>query len=166
MAAENNVLNLVYGAVLSHEEDGIVITIRDLDISTWGETEEEAIFNAQEALDGVLESMAAHEQEVTLPSSIQEGEVPIPVSARVAAPVLIHVLRLQQQASLSQIAKTLGKSYQAVQRMEQSGTNLTLKSLDQTFAALGATVELRIRRNLPEHFSARADNQNNTTARA
>ncbi len=154
---ENKVLQLAYGATLSHEDDGIVVTFRDLEnVFSYGETEEEAIFNAQEAIDGVFESMAAHGQEIALPSLVEDGEVPISVSAKVAAPVLLHILRLEQQASLAQVAKALGKSYQAVQRMERHGANLTLKSLDQTFAALGATVELRIRRTpaLASRFSA------------
>ncbi len=148
--ADNDILDLVYGAALKREDDGIVVTFRDLDnVFSWGENDEEAIFNAQEALDGVLESMAAHGKEVPLPSAIKDGETPIPVSARVAAPILLHTLRLRQAASLSQVAKALGKPYQAVQRLEQSGANLTLKSLDRTAAALGATVELRIRRAPP-----------------
>ena len=42
------------------------------------------------------------------------------------------------------MAKTLGKPYQSVQRMERLGSNLTLKSLKMAAAALGATVEIRL----------------------
>ena len=46
-----------------------MVTFRDLDnVFTWGETEEEAVFDTQEALDGVLESMVAHDQEIPEPS--------------------------------------------------------------------------------------------------
>jgi antitoxin HicB len=139
-------LELIYGATLSHDEDGIVVTFRDLDnVFSWGETEEEAIFNAREALDGVLNAMAAHDQEVTLPSKMQAGEIGIAVSPEVAAPVMLHTLRMQQQKSLVQVATTLGKSYQAYQRMEKTGANLTLKSLKLAAAALGATVEIRFK---------------------
>jgi len=139
-------LELIYGATLSHDVDGIFVTFRDLDnVFSWGETEEEAIFNAREALDGVLNAMAAHDQEVTLPSKMQEGEIGIAVSPEVAAPVMLHTLRMQQQKSLVQVANTLGKSYQAYQRMEKTGSNLTLKSLKLAAAALGATVEIRFK---------------------
>ncbi|WP_295581917.1 type II toxin-antitoxin system HicB family antitoxin [uncultured Lamprocystis sp.] len=139
-------LELIYGATLSHDVDGIVVTFRDLDnVFSWGETEEEAIFNAREALDGVLNAMAAHDQEVTLPSKMQTGEIGIAVSPEVAAPVMLHTLRMQQQKSLVQVANTLGKSYQAYQRMEKTGSNLTLKSLKLAAAALGATVEIRFK---------------------
>jgi antitoxin HicB len=144
MAVKHDMLELIYGAVLSHDVDGIVVTFRDLEnVFSWGETEEEAIFNAQEALDGVLESMASQGQEIPLPSAIQADEVSIPVSPEVAAPVLLHLLRTQRQQSLAQVAKTLGKSYQSYQRMERTGSNLTLKSLKLAAAALGATVEIR-----------------------
>ena len=140
-----NIFELTYGATLSHEDDGIVVTFRDLDnVFTYGETEEEAVFNAQDALDGVLESMAAHDQEIPLPSRIKEGEVGIAVSPEVAAPVLLRNLRTQQHKSLSDVAKALGKPYQSVQRMERLGSNITLKSLKMAAAALGATVEIRL----------------------
>jgi len=146
MTSMVDTLELVYGATLSHDGDGIVVTFRDLDnVFSWGETEEEAIFNAREALDGVLNAMAAHAQEVTLPSKMQEGEIGIAVSPEVAAPVMLHTLRMQQQKSLVQVATTLGKSYQAYQRMEKTGSNLTLKSLKLAAAALGATVEIRFK---------------------
>jgi antitoxin HicB len=140
-------LELIYGATLSHDEDGIIVTFRDLEnVFSWGETLEEAIFNAQEALDGVLESMAAQDPDIPLPSAIRDGEVGIPLSADVAAPVMLYILRMQQHKSLAQVAKTLGKSYQAYQRMEKMGSNLTLKSLKHAAAALGATVEIRFKK--------------------
>lgn len=147
MPGSHDVLELIYGAALSHEEDGIVVIFRDLEnVFSWGETEEEAIFNAQEALDGVLLSMASREQEVPLPSPFADGEIGIPVSPEVAAPVLLHLLRTEQRQSLAQVAKALGKSYQAYQRMEKIGSNLTLKSLKLAAAALGATVEIRFKK--------------------
>lgn len=143
----DHTFELTYGATLSHEEDGIVVTFRDLDnVITEGDTEEEAVFNAQEALDGVLASMTAHGDEIPVPSDIKDSEFGIAVSPEVAAPVLLHVLRTQQHKSLSDVAKTLGKSYQAVQRMERQGSNLTLKSLKMAAAALGATVEIRLKK--------------------
>lgn len=145
-----NTLELTYGATLSHDEDGIVVTFRDLgNVFTWGETEEEAVFNAQEALDGVLKSMTAHNQKIPWPSDIQQGEFGVSVSPEIAVPVLLHTLRTQQHKSLSDVAKSLGKPYQSVQRMEQLGSNLTLKSLKMTAAALGATVEIRLKKVAP-----------------
>jgi len=147
MADQQDMLELIYGASLSHDADGIVVTFRDLENAfSWGGTEEEAIFNAQEALDGILESMRSQDQEIPLPSPIQDGEIGIPVSPEFAVPVLLHALRTQQQKSLAQVAKTLGKSYQAYQRMEKMGANLTLKSLKLAAAALGATVEIRFKK--------------------
>lgn len=146
MTAKQDMLESIYGAAFAHDADGILVTFRDLEnVFSWGETEEEATFNAQEALDGVLESMTSQDQEIPLPSPLRHGEVGIPVSPEGAAPVLLHVLRTRQHKSLAQVAKTLGKSYQAYQRMEKVGSNLTLKTLKQAAAALGATVEIRFK---------------------
>ena len=140
-------LQLTYGAKLSRDEGGFLVTFRDLDnVFTWGESEEEAVFNAQEALDGVLESLVANDQEIPVPSKLLRGEVAVTVSPDVAAPVLLHQLRTAQHKTLADVAHALGKSYQSYQRMERRGGNLTLKSLKQAAAAMGATVEIRLHR--------------------
>jgi predicted RNase H-like HicB family nuclease len=45
-----------------------------------GKTREEAIFNAVEALDGVLLEMVAEDLDIPLPSNIQPGEKAISAS--------------------------------------------------------------------------------------
>ena len=61
----------------------------------------------------------------------------------VSPPVLLHQLRTAQNKTLAEVAHLLGKPYQSYQRMERMGGNLTLKSLKQAAAAMGATVEIR-----------------------
>lgn len=135
---------MVYPATVTKTAEGYEVTFRDLDnVFTYGETEEEAIFNAQEALDGVLEEMAAQDLEIPAPSAAHKGEVLVPVSPDVAGPVLLHQLRRSRNLTLSEVAQRLGVQYQSYQRMEKQGANITLKSLKRAAAAMGATVEVR-----------------------
>ncbi len=65
-----------YPAQLSYDDDGIIVTFRDLEnVFSWGETEEEAIKNAREAKEGILEYMDEHGIPYFLPSEPKEGEI-------------------------------------------------------------------------------------------
>lgn len=137
-------LKLTYYANIAKEDDSYIVTFSDLaNCFTYGETLEEALFNAQEALDGVLAEMTQGDYEIPYPSEARKGEHPIPVSPEVAAPILLHMLRIECDKTLSQVAKTMNVPYQQYQRLEHN-CNMTLKSLHKAAAAMGARVELRI----------------------
>ncbi len=141
------VLELVYGADIKPDGDSFIITFRDLsNVFSCGESREEAIFNAVEALDGVLLEMVAENLDIPLPSKVQANEQAISVSPEVAAPVMLHILRLEVGETIASIAQTMEVKYQTYQRMETTGNHLTLKNLKRAARAMGATVELRLRK--------------------
>lgn len=144
---KSQVLELVYGASLEKDGEGWLVTFRDLtNVFSGGKTRDEAIFNAQEALEGVLLEMVAEDLEIPLPSSRQPGEEVIVVRPEVAAPVMLHILRQQTGQTIATLAQALGVKYHTYQQMEKTGQRLTLKGLTQAAKALGATVELRWRK--------------------
>lgn len=139
----NEELSLVYPAKISPDEDGFVVTFRDLDnVFTEGDTYEEALFNAQEVLDLLLQDMTQDSIPIASPSPFEKDEVPITVSPEIAVPVLLHKLRLSRHYSMADVARTMGVSYQNYQQIE-SGKNITLKSLKKAALALGAIVEIK-----------------------
>lgn len=141
------VLELVYGACIKPDGNGFIVTFRDLsNVFSDGETRDEAIFNAQEALDGVLLEMVAEDLDIPFPSEVQANEQAISVSPEVAAPVMLHMLRIEIGQSIASIAQAMEVKYQTYQRMEKNGSNLTLKNLKRAARAMGATVELRLRK--------------------
>ncbi len=139
----NDALSLVYAAQIVPDEDGFVVTFRDLkNVFTEGDSYEEALFNAQEVLDILLLEMSRDDLEITSPSPCNENEVPVTVSPEVAVPVLLHKLRMSKHYSMTDVARSMGVSYQNYQQIE-AGKNITLKSLKKAAAALGAFVEIR-----------------------
>ncbi len=141
-----DVIELVYGAKIEPDGDGFLVTFRDVENAfTGGSTYEEAIFNAQEVLDLMLLERLENDEEVPLPSAFRKKEVPIPASPDVAAPALLHIMRMTTHRSMADVARTMGVPYQSYQRME-SGKNLTMKSLKRAASALGSVVEIRLRR--------------------
>jgi antitoxin HicB len=138
----NKPISLVYAAKIEQEDNAFVVTFRDLpNIFTQGDTYEEALFNAQEALDILLLDMANDDLEFADPTPCEAGEIPVTVSPDVAAPVLLHKLRKLRHCTLTQVAKVMNVSYQSYQQIE-NGKNITLKSLKKAAAALGATVQI------------------------
>ena len=116
------VLELVYAAYVEPDGDNFIVTFRDLsNVFSCGESREETIFNAQEALDGVLLEMAAEDLDIPFPSKVQENEEAIPVSPEVAAPVMLHQLRLDSGQTIAGVAQAMEVKYQTYQRMEKTG---------------------------------------------
>lgn len=136
-------ITLTYFAKIHPEQDGYTITFRDLpNIFTEGNSISETIQNAQEALDGVLSVMTEEGCEIPAPTRALKDEYPIPVSADIAAPILLRLIRKKYAHSLSSVAKKMSVPYQQYQRLEHN-CNMTLKSLKRAAAAMGSRVEIR-----------------------
>lgn len=145
----NQEFSLVYPAKIIPDADGFIVTFRDLcNVFTEGDTYEEALFNAQEVLDILLQDMAKDDTNIPSPSVCENDEVPITVSPEVAVPVLLHKLRLARHFTMADVARTMGVSYQNYQQIE-SGKNITLRSLKKAASALGAIVEIKL--HAPSH---------------
>lgn len=141
-----DILDLTYGAKIELDGEGYLVTFRDIENAfTYGETFDEAIFNAQEVLDLILLDRLEKDEEIDLPSSLLNGEVAIAVSPEVAAPALLHIMRELNNRTMADVARSMGVSYQSYQRLE-SGKNLTMRSLKRAASALGSTVEIRLRK--------------------
>ncbi|EKD92412.1 MAG: hypothetical protein ACD_29C00023G0008 [uncultured bacterium] len=139
----NKEMTLTYYANITRERDGYTITFRDLpNVFSEGETIDEALRNAQEALDGVLSVMTEEDYEVPIPTRAKKNEYPIPVSANIAAPILLRLVRKQHAQSQSAIARSMDVPYQQYQRLEHN-CNMTLKSLKRAATAMGSRVEIK-----------------------
>jgi antitoxin HicB len=140
----SKLIDLTYYANIEKQADGYIVTFRDFDnVFTEGDCLEEALANAQEALDGVLMEMAKGNFEVLPPSARQAGEHPIPVSPDVAAPILLHLLRSKRSKTMTEVAELMHVPYQQYQRLERN-CNMTLRSLKRAAAALGGRVEIKL----------------------
>lgn len=137
-------LNLTYYAKLTKEDNGYIATFRDLsNVFTEGDTIEETLSNAQEALDEVLAEMTLMDYNIPLPSSSAKNEYPVPVSPNIAAPILLHLLRKQRTQTITNVAQAMNIPYQQYQRLEHN-CNMTLKSLKKAISALGGRVEIKV----------------------
>lgn len=142
----NEFIELSYGAKIQPDGAGYLVTFRDIENAfTYGETLDEAIFNAQEVLDLMLLDRLEKDDEIPMPSKLKNGEIVVAPNPEVAAPALLHIMRMLESRTMADIARTMGVAYQSYQRIE-SGKNLTMKSLKKAALALGSIVEIRLRK--------------------
>jgi len=73
-------MELIYYAKIIAHEGGYLVTFRDFEnVFTEGDTLEEALHNAKEALSGMLEQMHEDNDSIPLPSSAHKNEYAIRV---------------------------------------------------------------------------------------
>ena len=101
---------------------------------TEGDTEEEALFNASEALTLTLEGRAEEGVSIPLPPQTESDTMVYP-SSRVQAALLVRFSRKGRKKA--DLARSLGTSWPVVSQMEDLHHWTTLRQLDKTASILG-----------------------------
>jgi antitoxin HicB len=116
------------------EDNAYLVEFPDLPgCLTEGKTLQEARQNAKEALTGYLASIFERNFQIPEPSDIKgKGVYYIEPEPEVSVPIILRKLRETRKLTQGDIAKILGISYQAYQRLEKPGkSNPTLKTLER-----------------------------------
>lgn len=116
-------------------------------VITFGHGMEEAMANAQEALTGFLASLVEHGEplprpEEARPDSVTGRVYPVEPEPEVAIPILLRWAREEAHLTQGDVAKRLGVSYQAYQKLERPGANPTIKTMKKAARVLGWELEL------------------------
>ena len=133
---------MVYYCTIKKEGDEFIAQFPDMtNIVTCGFTHEEALAMAKEALEGCLECDIFRGYPIP-PPVFSEG-YPISVSSHIALSLQLRELRGQQ--SQSDIARKLGLSYQAYQRLENPRkANPTVKTLEKIANVYGRELKIAL----------------------
>lgn len=135
-------MNIAYPYTLEPQpEGGFLAQFVDLEEAfTEGDTVEQAAFNAAEVLTGVLAVRLEQGEDIPPPSPAEGRPVAVP-DAPVQAALLIYFAR--QGHSLSELARAMGTSWPAAQRLTRPG-NPTIRQLERAAAALGKRLVLSL----------------------
>ena len=137
-------MEIRYPAVLEPEESGGFF-VRFIDVEgamTDGETLDEALFNASEALSELLGWMLDENKPIPDPSPAGDGMYLIAPDARTQAALLIR--RARGNRSLAELARSLQTSWPSAQRLEKPRHSPTLRQLEKVAAALGKRLVLTL----------------------
>lgn len=127
--------------IVPDEPTGFLVQFVDIEEAfTAGETFEEAVFNASEVLTGILSYRLDNKVEIPLPSETKSGQYAIAPDTATQTAMLIRLTR--KDRSLSDLARTLGTSWPAAQRLENPHHSANLKQLERAAAALGKRLVL------------------------
>lgn len=134
-----------YPAIIRQECDAWIVQFPDFDhISTFGDTLDDAIIAAREALNGCIESDFERGFNFAVPSTCTGDDVyHIPLEPNIALALELRTSRAGR--TQVEIARELGISYQAYQRLEHPAkSNPTVKTLTKIARLLGKNLEIRM----------------------
>ena len=133
---------MVYHCTIDKEGSEYIAQFPDMpNVVTCGFSRDEAIAMAKEALDGCLEADISKGNSIPRPS-YRKGH-PITVANHIAVAMQLRELRGDQ--SQTDVAKKLGLSYQAYQRLENPRkSNPTIKTLERIAHVFGRELNVQI----------------------
>ena len=124
---------------------GFVATFPDIpEAITQGETVEEALGMAQEALETALEFYFEDKRMVPVPSVPECGQHAIELASGLSAKVLLLNEMLRQNIRPAELARRLHTTPQTVNRLTNLRHATRIDGIDAALRALGRSLELRL----------------------
>jgi len=134
---------LRYPARIKKTEGAYIVNFIDFEsINTWGDTLDQALKNAEDALNGCLESDFERGFQIPDPSDIKGRNIHfIPLKPNIAISLILRKLRGRR--TQQEIASMLKISFQVYQRLENPRkANPTLKTLEKVASTYGKHISL------------------------
>ena len=133
-----------YAKIIKENDDFLVSFPQFENINTYGKTKEEALKNAEESLNGSIESDFERGYKIPQPEKYKGTEYcEIPLHPHIK--IAIELRRIRNKWSQIELAKELGISYQAYQRLENPRRcNPTVKTLEKIAKVLNRKLEIVI----------------------
>jgi len=134
---------MVYHCTLERAQDGLFIaSFPDLpSIQTFGETKEEALIQAENALNSCIETDVSRGILPSRPSYKGSDSYEIEVSPHIV--VAIQLRELRGKTSQTEIAEKLNITYQTYQNLENPiKGNPTIKKLEKVAKAFGKSIQI------------------------
>lgn len=125
------------------EEGGFVVTFRDIpEAITQGDTEEEAMEMATDALLTAMDFYFEDKRAVPAPSRAKRGERLVSLPPSVCAKVLLLNEMLAQHVSPSELARRVGTTPQNINKVIDLGHTTKIDALNEAMHALGKRLEI------------------------
>lgn len=126
-------------------EGGFVVSFRDIpEALTQGDTEEEALEAARQALITAMDFYFEDKRRVPKPSKMQKGERYVELPPSVGSKVLLLNEMVLQQITPSELARRMGTIPQEVNRLIDLQYTTKIDRVAQALAALGKRLELAV----------------------
>ncbi|NVI06336.1 type II toxin-antitoxin system HicB family antitoxin [Paraburkholderia youngii] len=136
---------LRYPALIEPDGDGFAVSFRDIpEALTGGSTTEEAREMAADALLTAMDFYFEDRRPVPTPSKAKKGEELVALPASVSAKVLLLNEMIEQKVTPAGLARRLGTSPQAVNRIVDIGHSTKIDTIAEALEALGKHLEIAV----------------------
>lgn len=134
-------LMLQYPAVAVNDDNGtVLVTFPDFDDAvTCGDTREEALFHAVDALETVILSRMKHKRDIPTPSAAR-GKPLVSIPPLTAAKALLYKELREQNISIRRLAHKLKCEYPVAHRLLDVSRKTQVNEIARAFEVLGKRV--------------------------
>jgi antitoxin HicB len=134
-----------YPAKILCESDGCTVTFPDIpEAITCGDSEENALLHAVDALETALDFYFEKNRTVPMPSIRKRGHRMVELPASVSAKVLLFNEMVGQKVRPADLAKRLSIPRQHVNRLLDPRHSTKIDGIATALKALGKTLEMRV----------------------
>ncbi len=127
-----------YGAVIRREGDDFVVSVRDLpEVVTSGDTFEEALELAADAVDVVVATRIERGMELPQPTPVEDGEHAIALPAPLAAKAAVYAAWKRSGLKKVELAQAMNRNEAEVRRILDPRYGTKLDQLAEAAKALG-----------------------------
>jgi antitoxin HicB len=126
-------------------EGGFVVTFPDVpEAMTQGETVDEALTAARDALETALEFYFEDRREVPAPSKPKRGQRAVELPASLAAKVLLLNEMIRQRVRPAELARRLRTTPQEINRLTDVRHKTRIDGIEAALRAMGKQLEMQV----------------------
>ena len=130
--------------------DEVVVSFRDLpECLTSGADEDEALFEAQDALEEAVAGRINRGDEIPVPSERRPGEYSVAVPTNMAAKAAFAIAFRRSGLTHGAVAQRLGKDETTVRRMLDPRHDTAASRLNEALRVLGSELVVEVRELTP-----------------
>ena len=134
-----------YPAHIQKDSDGYTVSFRDIpEALTCGDSSEEALVNAQDALITAMEFYFEDRRSIPLPSSPKKDEHLIELPPSVYSKVFLLNELINQRITNAELARRMNIKPQEVQRIIDLSHNTKIDTLSSAISTLGKSLTVEV----------------------
>jgi len=140
-------LRFTYAVKLTRDrkDGGYVVSCRDIpEAITQGESVEDALSEAEGALQAAIEGRMEDGMEITAPSAARRGERMVPTPVTTALKAAVYAAMREQNVSKSELARRMHVHEKEARRMLDPSHPTKVPTLERALAALGRRAEIAV----------------------
>jgi antitoxin HicB len=134
-----------YPITLTPSDGKLVVAVDNVPgVNTFGEDEADALAQATDALETMLDHYFENKLPIPLPSKVRRGRHSVELPVSLTAKILLHNELLTQKVRPSELARRLKLPRQEMTRLLDPHTVTKIDSIADAMKALGKSIELQV----------------------